>query len=120
MKTRPDQVADASLAKFDLRAMGRGFLQMNLYVAQQPYVCMTMCTYSPAVRGPGGHCDSGSWRSFPLTASRAVVNPLILPVVHCACECSFMQSVFLSQIYRVLAGTSQVWGASDRETCETL
>jgi hypothetical protein len=48
-------MCDASLAKFDLRAMGRGFLQMNLYVAQQPYVCMTMCTYSPAVRGPGGH-----------------------------------------------------------------
>jgi hypothetical protein len=46
-------MCDASLAKFDLRAMGRGFLQMNLYVAQQPYVCMTMCTYSPAVRGPG-------------------------------------------------------------------
>ena len=51
-------MCDASLAKFDLRAMGRGFLQMNLYVAQQPYVCMTMCTNSPAVRGPGGHCDS--------------------------------------------------------------
>ena len=50
--------------------------------------------------GTRGSLDSGSWRSFPLTASRAVVNPLILPVVHCACECSFMQSVFLSQIYR--------------------
>lgn len=104
MKTRPDQVADASLAKFDLRAMGRGFLQINLYVAQQPYVCMTMCTYSPAVRGPGGHCslhiDSGLGGSFPfpLTASRAVVNPLILPVVHrvvhCACECIFICSLF--------------------------
>ena len=112
-------MCDASLAKFDLRAMGRGFLQINLYVAQQPYVCMTMCTYSPAVRGPGGHCDSGSWRSFPLTASRAVVNPLILPVVHCACECSFMQSVFWISDHRVLAGTSQVWVARDRETCET-